>query len=155
MLCRAMKSLAKALELSSCAAALVGPKIANPSARNASTTPLASGASGPTTVRSMALVLANCTSAALSTCVMLAVFGSFAVPALPGATNTALTLFDCASFHAKACSRPPDPMTNTFIAFILNFCKNKRYFTGLSGVGLKYLVQLRVFALRIFRLMAN
>ena len=45
-----MNALAKSFELSSCAAARVGPKIARPAARNASTMPAASGASGPTTV---------------------------------------------------------------------------------------------------------
>ena len=49
--CRAMKRLAKSLELSSCAAARVGPKIFSPWARKRSTMPAASGASGPTTVR--------------------------------------------------------------------------------------------------------
>jgi hypothetical protein len=47
---RCMKALAKALELSSCAAACVGPKMRRPRLRNRSTTPAASGASGPTTV---------------------------------------------------------------------------------------------------------
>ncbi|OIQ65932.1 hypothetical protein GALL_525040 [mine drainage metagenome] len=48
--CRAMKSLEKAFELSSWAAARVGPKIFSPRVRNPSTMPAASGASGPTTV---------------------------------------------------------------------------------------------------------
>ena len=42
-------------------------------------------------------------------------FGSRAVPALPGATKTLHTRGDCAIFHASACSRPPPPMTRTFI----------------------------------------
>ena len=50
MLWRAMKALAKSFDASSCAAARVGPKIASPASRNVSTTPAASGASGPTTV---------------------------------------------------------------------------------------------------------
>ena len=40
---------------------------------------------------------------------------SAAVPALPGATKTLNTRGDCASFHASACSRPPEPMTRIFI----------------------------------------
>jgi len=40
---------------------------------------------------------------------------SCAVPALPGATITSRTRGDCASFQAKACSRPPLPITSTFI----------------------------------------
>ena len=39
---------------------------------------------------------------------------SVAVPALPGATRTSATRRDCASFHARACSRPPPPITSTF-----------------------------------------
>src|SRR3954463_13427311 len=41
---------------------------------------------------------------------------SSAVPALPGATKTFCTRGLCASFHASACSRPPDPMTSSFIS---------------------------------------
>src|SRR2546423_13657406 len=50
---RVMKALAKSLELSSCAAAWGGPKILSPACLKSSTTPSASGASGPTTVRPM------------------------------------------------------------------------------------------------------
>src|SRR5205807_930605 len=48
-----MKLLAKCLDDSSCAAARVGPKMRSPAPRNASTMPLASGASGPITVSAM------------------------------------------------------------------------------------------------------
>src|SRR5204863_4627040 len=41
---------------------------------------------------------------------------SVAVPPLPGATNTFCTRGLAASFHASACSRPPLPMTRTFIS---------------------------------------
>jgi hypothetical protein len=44
---------------------------------------------------------------------------SCAVPALPGATSTSLTRGDCASFQASACSRPPEPMTRTFMRLLL------------------------------------
>ena len=54
-----MKRLAKSLELSSCAARRVGPKILRPAARNVSTIPAASGASGPTTVSSTDSFLAK------------------------------------------------------------------------------------------------
>ena len=40
---------------------------------------------------------------------------SFAVPALPGATMTSATRGDCATFHANACSRPPEPMMRIFM----------------------------------------
>src|SRR6186997_1959716 len=41
---------------------------------------------------------------------------SVAVPPFPGATNTLCTLALCASFHAIACSRPPEPMTRIFMS---------------------------------------
>jgi hypothetical protein len=63
--CRTMNALAKSLELSSWAAACVGPKILSPAARNASTTPAASGASGPTTVSAIRCSCANATKSAL------------------------------------------------------------------------------------------
>jgi hypothetical protein len=57
--------LGEILRDSSCAAACVGPKIRRPAARKASTTPAASGASGPTTVSVMysSLARTNSTSA--------------------------------------------------------------------------------------------
>src|SRR5882672_2298849 len=51
-------------------------------------------------------------SAAIGT---LTVFGSSAVPALPGATKIALTRGAAATFQANACSRPPPPMISTFM----------------------------------------
>src|SRR5687768_11886166 len=41
---------------------------------------------------------------------------SSAVPPLPGATNTFCTRGLCANFQAMACSRPPDPITRSFIS---------------------------------------
>ena len=41
---------------------------------------------------------------------------SLALPPLPGATNTFCTLGLSASFHAIACSRPPAPITRSFIS---------------------------------------
>ena len=41
--------------------------------------------------------------------------GLSAVPALPGATKMRLTALFCATFQAKACSRPPPPMTRIFM----------------------------------------
>ena len=49
-------------------------------------------------------------------CAILMTPGSRAVPALPGATKTCDTRCDCAIFQARACSRPPPPMTSSFIA---------------------------------------
>src|SRR6202048_4754475 len=111
-----MKALANSLQLSSCAAAWVGPKIFNPARLKASTTPSASGASGPTTVRPMRETAANATKSAIEVKATLLSSRSRAVPALPGATKTFATRLDCAIFHASACSRPPPPMTRIFIA---------------------------------------
>src|SRR5690348_6216541 len=110
-----MKAFAKSFELSSCAAARVGPKMRRPASRNASTMPAASGASGPTIVSATPSRFANATSVAMSSIGTLQRSGSAAVPALPGATNTFATRGDCATFHASACSRPPPPTTRTFI----------------------------------------
>src|SRR6185503_4781508 len=41
---------------------------------------------------------------------------SRAVPPLPGATKTFCTFGLWASFHARACSRPPDPITRSFMS---------------------------------------
>ncbi len=107
-------SFAKILDDSSRAAAIVGPKMRSPSLSNKSTTPAASVSSGPTTVRSMRFSLAKRASPGRS----LAVIGRFspraAVPAFPGAQKISLTRGDCRSFHAKACSRPPLPITRIF-----------------------------------------
>ena len=40
---------------------------------------------------------------------------SCAMPALPGAHHICVTCGDCASFHTRACSRPPEPMTRIFM----------------------------------------
>ena len=61
-----MTSLANALEPSSCAAALFGPKTGMWWARNTSATPAMSGTSGPITTRSMPILFANCATASPS-----------------------------------------------------------------------------------------
>ena len=43
----------------------------------------------------------------------LCMLSSTPVPALPGAQNTVDTDGDAENFHARACSRPPDPTTRT------------------------------------------
>src|SRR5215813_13897686 len=115
MWCRKRKPFANALELSSCAAALVGPKIRRPRARKRSTTPAASGASGPTTVSWIRSRAAKSASSASSVIGTFSTPASRAVPPFPGATYTFWTRGLCASFHASACSRPPPPMTRSFI----------------------------------------
>src|SRR5688572_27479661 len=59
---------------------------------------------------------AKATSSATSVTATLATPPSRAVPPLPGATNTFCTRGLCASRHASACSRPPDPMTRSFMS---------------------------------------
>src|SRR3546814_5211566 len=38
-----------------------------------------------------------------------------AMPGLPGAANSLPSFGDCASFHASACSRAPEPISRTFM----------------------------------------
>src|SRR4029079_15976379 len=78
--------------------------------------PAASGASGPTTVRWTPSRAANAAIERTSVSGTFSSPGSVAVPPLPGATNTFCTRGLCASFHASACSRPPDPTTSSFMS---------------------------------------
>ena len=64
--CLAIKPLAKAFEPSIIAAARDGPKIRRPRDSNRSTIPATSGASGPTTVRSMRWPSANRASSSIA-----------------------------------------------------------------------------------------
>src|SRR5690606_30827090 len=48
---------------------------------------------------------------------------STAVPALPGATKTFSTRLSCATFQARACSRPPLPMISTFMGVLLTVAR--------------------------------
>ena len=59
MLLARHRSLVKPFEPSSCAAALVGPNVLMPAAARSSTMPATSGASGPTTTKSILLRLAE------------------------------------------------------------------------------------------------
>src|SRR5256884_3776990 len=115
---RRRNSLAKALEPSSRAAALLGPKHLSPRAPNASTAPATSGASGPMMVRSTCSEVAGCPTPAPSSAATftLRTLASAAVPALPGATSTLVTRGEAAHFQASACSRPPAPTMRTFMA---------------------------------------
>ena len=110
------KFFAKTLLPSSCAASAAGPKIRRPAARNASTTPATSGASGPTTVRSAPTESA---AARYASGVPLPAEMHVATPAMPGFPGAAKTLSTAglwARRHASACSRPPLPMINIFIS---------------------------------------
>src|SRR5437660_323166 len=97
------------------AAAWVGPKARSPRRSNRSTRPAARGASGPTKVRSIPYCSAQAASAPIS----LEENGRHGaispIPGLPGAQKSDSAL-SCRSFQAIACSRPPEPITRTFMA---------------------------------------
>src|SRR5215510_8676149 len=59
---------------------------------------------------------ANATRSAISESATFSRPFSRAVPPLPGATNTFCTFGLWASFQARACSRPPDPITRSFMS---------------------------------------
>src|SRR5712692_2434000 len=108
---RRKKSLAKILLPSRRAFAAVGPTMARPAARKASTTPATSGASGPTTVRSASTDSAAARNASGEPSPAGTHSPQRAMPGFPGAAYTFLTASLWLSFHASACSRPPEPMT--------------------------------------------
>src|SRR5438270_4138304 len=109
MLLARHNALVNFLELSSRAAALVGPNALKPAAARSSTMPAAIGASGPTTTKSTALDLQKSITAARSAISSATHSASRAMPALPGAHQSFVTSGDAAIFHARACSRPPEP----------------------------------------------
>ena len=82
---------------------------------SSSTMPRESGSSGPTTVRagcSMATTSSIAWRLPASTGMQRA---SWAMPPLPGAQRTSVTCGDLRSAQTSACSRPPPPITRTFI----------------------------------------
>src|SRR6476659_5500828 len=109
MLLARHSALAKFFELSSRPAALVGPNALKSAALRSSTIPAAIGASGPTTTKSTALRLQKSITAAWSAISIGTHSASRAMPALPGAHQSFVSNGEAALFHAKACSRPPDP----------------------------------------------
>jgi hypothetical protein len=111
-----MRFLAKTLEPSISAAAALGPNTRSPASSKRSTIPAQSGASGPTTVRSMDSRVAQASSPSTSSAPMSTHSATPAMPAFPGAQNTRDARGDCAIFQASACSRPPPPTTRTFMA---------------------------------------
>src|SRR4051812_44882520 len=102
-------ALVKPFELSSWAGILSGPNALMPAAVRSSTIPAASGVSGPTTTSSTALVLQKSITAAWSATSSATHSASRAIPALPGAHQNLVTRGEAAIFHARACSRPPEP----------------------------------------------
>ena len=111
----AMKSLAKALLPSNWAPRWSGPMIftafSSASPLKKSTMPSTKGCSGPTTTRLISCFKQKSFTASKSDGFISTFTPTCAVPALPGAMKTcAPSLW--ANFHAKACSRPPEPSTN-------------------------------------------
>src|SRR5215470_7098787 len=115
MLLARHSALVKFFELSSRPAAFVGPNALKPAALRSSTIPAAIAASGPTTTKSTAFALQKAITAGWSDISSGTHSASFAIPALPGAHHSFVTSGDAAIFHAKACSRPPEPMTRIFM----------------------------------------
>src|SRR5256885_4728063 len=103
------RSLVNPFDPSSCAAAALGPNTAMPALRSASPTPATSGASAPTTTRSIASRCASPTIARASQGSATMPSAQRAIPGFPGAASNRPQLGDCLSRHASASSRPPDP----------------------------------------------
>src|SRR5664279_4049649 len=115
MLLARHSALVKFFELSSWPAALVGPNALKPAALRSSTIPAAIGASGPTTTKSTLLVLQKSITAAWSAISNATHSASRAMPALPGAHQSFVSSGEAAIFHARACSRPPEPSRRMFM----------------------------------------
>ncbi len=110
-----ISSLENALLASITAALALGPKAGMPASSRVSTMPRARGSSGATTTKSMAFSLAHFTMPSTSVAFTSTHWASWAMPPLPGAQNSPVTLGDCFNFQQMACSRPPEPTTKTFI----------------------------------------
>ena len=110
-----INSLENALLASMTAALALGPKAGMPAFSRASTIPKARGSSGATTTKSMAFSLAQLTMPSTSVAFTATHCAAWAIPPLPGAQNSSVTLGDWASFQQMACSRPPEPTTKIFM----------------------------------------
>jgi hypothetical protein len=115
-------SLAKDFEPSIRAAARVGPKAATPPRRSVSTRPTTSGASGPTTTRSIPSSRQSESRPSPSSARTGWHCPRAAMPGLPGAACSSSSSGLAESFQASACSRPPDPTISTFTAAECTAC---------------------------------
>ena len=77
--------------------------------------PATSGASGPTTTKSILFALHNTITAAWSVMSSATHSASCAMPAFPGAQMSRSVSVLEASFQASACSRPPEPRRRMFM----------------------------------------
>src|SRR5579875_987744 len=98
-----------ALDPSSRAPSAPGPTTSRPSARSRSASPSTRGCSGPITTRSASTV----SGGASLTVMRYPPATAPGIPGLPGVTTTSAVR---AKARASACSRPPDPTTQTFTA---------------------------------------
>src|SRR5688572_21638912 len=131
---RSITSLANVFEASRRAADRVGPNTGIPNDATASTTPAARGASGPTTTRSTAWIRASAATAPTSVGSSPSTIApNSASPGLPGSDINSLTRSLWASFQPRACSRPPDPTSRTFIDGALR--GRSRHFEHLGPFG--------------------
>ena len=121
-----MNCLLKALLPSSRAAPAEGPKTARPRAWILSVSPWQSGISGPTTVRSIPWRATKSATASRSDEASGGQSAISAMPALPGLQNSSSTTRLWRIFHASACSRPPPPMTSTFMCDSLSSSDRER-----------------------------
>ena len=87
-----ISSLEKALLASMTAALARGPKAGIPAASRASTMPRARGSSGATMTKSIACSLAQATMASTSVALMGTHWATWAMPPLPGAQYSSVTL---------------------------------------------------------------
>ena len=77
--------------------------------------PFTSGSSGPTSIMSIAFAKQAVAMASKSDTAIGKLVPHKAVPALPGAINKLVHNRLWLSFHAKVCSRPPEPIKRIFI----------------------------------------
>ena len=101
------------------AAFAFGPKQGIPSISRISTMPIARGSSGVTTQKSTFSFLASSTILAKSIALTLTHLASAAMPPLPGAQIISSIVGFSFSLRMIACSRPPEPITKTFIDYLL------------------------------------
>ena len=114
-----VKPLANSLLPSSVAPLAVGPMMSiwqvAGSSLKLSKMPCTNGSSGPTTIMSISFSRAKALSAGKSVAFRFTFSPASLVPALPGAIYSFSTFGLWAIFHARACSRPPEPNNNTFM----------------------------------------
>ena len=123
-----MRFLENTLLASIMAAFARGPKARLPSLSNLSTSPIAKGSSGATTVSSISsCAFTNSTILSRSIAFISGRHSaSSAMPALPGMQYSLPTCGLLARAYAMACSLPPPPTTNTLCFIWFPFCVTRK-----------------------------